>query len=161
MVVECRNGHKNRIPDRPETNKAYHCGRCKVEIHVVWPDTPIATIGSGEGAGGGVREPDPPSKVPAIVTVILLLCTVSRKWPYGFYTILRVVASGSAVYLAAGSNKLDKKPWVWLMGATAIVFNPIVPVRLDRSMWIYLDLAAALLFAASLLFVRSSSSVRR
>jgi hypothetical protein len=35
---------------------------------------------------------------------------------------------------------------------TAVLFNPLVPVRLDRSIWQIVDLAAGITFLASTVF---------
>jgi len=96
----------------------------------------------------------PVSKVPAISSIIFLLLAVSGRWPYGFYTLLRLVVCVSAVYLVFQANELKKTAWIWLMGGTALLFNPLIPVRLGRSDWQVFDLMAAVVFGVSLAAIR-------
>jgi surface polysaccharide O-acyltransferase-like enzyme len=44
--------------------------------------------------------------------------------------------------------------WVILMILIVVLFNPIIPVRLSRSTWFYLDLATAGVFTTHLFLVR-------
>ena len=46
------------------------------------------------------------------------------------------------------------KPWAIALMLIAVLFNPILPIHLDRSTWFYLDLGAAGIFVAHLIFVR-------
>ncbi len=160
MVVECRHGHKNRIPDTPVPGRDYRCGRCKESIHVVWAASPSDTTPYSAHRLRLNPEGSPISKVPAIACVILLTLAAFGKWPYGFYMFLRFVTFGSAAYLVWASNELKRRVWVWLMGVTAVLFNPIIPIRMGRSIWSYLDLVAALLFGVSLLSIRVSNARR-
>ncbi len=172
MVVRCRNGHNNRVPDTPKLNVAYRCGRadCRGPIDVVWGASSAGgeNVQAEAGAGPSVALAVPQSSVakgPAIVCIILLLLALGGKWPYGFYTFLRLVVCGGAAYLAFGAHSLNKRAWVWLMGATALLFNPMFRIPMTRSSWQVVDFVAALAFAASLLFIhdrrwRSSKRLR-
>ena len=82
----------------------------------------------------------------AAVAAFLLLAVWSR-WPYAAYRILRVSVCATATYLAVRSYGLRKQPWVWIMGTTAAIFNPFVPLRLPRSQWQVLDFGAVVVFA--------------
>jgi hypothetical protein len=94
------------------------------------------------------------SKVPSVACVVVLLTAVFERWPYGFYTVLRIVVCLSAAYLAFEAKKLRKPRWMWLMVGTALLFNPVAPVGLSRSDWQPLDLIAAVLFAVSVSAIR-------
>lgn len=86
------------------------------------------------------------SKWPAIASIFLLLVAAFSRWPYGFYVFMRFMVCGSAVYLAVGSHKATKHSWAWVMGGVAVLFNPVMPVRMYRHDWRYFDLLAALIF---------------
>ena len=90
-----------------------------------------------------------------IVPAILLVIAVARL-PYGYYTFTRIVACGAAVLIAAvGFMDRPRAPaWSTLMVLVAVLFNPLLPIRLDRATWHYLDLGAALIFVSHLLMVR-------
>ena len=101
------------------------------------------------------------SRWPAAVLIAFLVLAVVGSWPYGVFTLLRFVVCGSAVYLAIQADAQEKQRWTWLMGGTALPFNPIVPVYLTREIWQVLDLIVAGVFAVSLPALRSGVSVRR
>lgn len=88
------------------------------------------------------------SKLPAIIPAALLLGAVFGHWPYGFYTLMRFVVCGCAIYLAVNANRGGSGAWPWIMGGIAVLFNPIVPVRMHRSDWQIVDLVAALTLLA-------------
>jgi hypothetical protein len=161
MVVRCRNGHNNRVPDTPKPNETYRCGRpdCRGPIDVIWGPSSVGAenVQGDADAKASVALPvrgSSTAKGLAIVCIILLLLAVVGKWPYGFYVLLRLVICGSAAYLAFAAHSLDKRAWIWLMGATALLFNPVVRIPMARSSWQVVDFVAALVFAASLLFIR-------
>jgi hypothetical protein len=81
-----------------------------------------------------------------MVTSALLLFAVADL-PYGYYTFLRIVACGAFAFSAftyADSNKIITT--VFAIGA--IIFNPLIPIHMDKDEWIVIDLAAAA-FSAS------------
>jgi uncharacterized membrane protein len=87
------------------------------------------------------------SRLPAIIPALLLLAAVFGRWPYGFYTLLRFVVCGCSAYLAVKANNTRNVAWTWIMGGMAVLFNPILPIRIHRSDWQVVDaLAAVTLF---------------
>lgn len=70
--------------------------------------------------------------------------------PYGFYTLLRLVVTGAALFLAYSEYQALQRVTVWIvvLAALAILFNPVVPVHLTREIWAPIDIAAAVLFVA-------------
>lgn len=67
--------------------------------------------------------------------------------PYGYYNLLRLVVSATTGYLAYEEYERRGRMNVWTVGFTpmAILFNPMVPITLDRSMWAPIDVVAACL----------------
>ena len=69
--------------------------------------------------------------------------------PYGYYTFLRIVVclcAAVAAYLAfKAHNRMDV--FVAISVAVAIVFNPIIPVYLNKGLWGVIDVVAAIWFA--------------
>ena len=86
------------------------------------------------------------SRVPAVTSIVFLAFAVLGSWPYGFYTLLRLVVCGSAVYLAVQFNSRSDGVWIWVMAGVALLFNPVVPVGLTRDTWVLLDVATAVVF---------------
>ena len=85
-------------------------------------------------------------KIPYIAIIALSLLALFPL-PYGYYTFLRI-----AVTLCAGMTsyiyfKSDDKGWLmWACTATAIIFNPIIPIHLTREIWVVLNIVVAGLF---------------
>jgi hypothetical protein len=94
-----------------------------------------------------------PSSIARLVAIALLLWALDHH-AYGYYQILRWVVCGAAVYSAFVAMGSKKTPWAWALGITAVLFNPIIPIHLRRDSWAFIDVIAAILFAASTFFVR-------
>lgn len=69
--------------------------------------------------------------------------------PYGYYQFLRVAVTLIAGVAAYQELEQSNKTAFALFLVTALLFNPILPVYLNRSLWLPIDLAAALLFVLS------------
>lgn len=83
---------------------------------------------------------------PAIVAIIFLLLAL-LDWPYGFYTLLKWIVTGVAVYYAYTIYESIKKTnsWFWILIAIAILNNPIAPIHLgDKGLWNIIDVIIAL-----------------
>ena len=94
------------------------------------------------------------SKIPATISIVFLALSIAN-WPYGYYTLLRFVVCPSAAYLAVQAIEVEKMKWAWTMGIITVLFNPILPVHLDKSTWQLFDLIAAAIFATSIGYIRS------
>ena len=89
-----------------------------------------------------------------ILTVLLSLATAHM--PYGYHTFLRIIVCGFAVVIAAAGweGGTASRKWSVAFIAMAIQFNPLIPIYLKRTTWIYFDLIAACVIVAHLLFMR-------
>lgn len=154
MIVRCPKGHQSRIPDDSPPQTKYRCPICKMRIEVVWApgvsSPPPADMVVMSEHSSHSTDRYHVSIVAAFISIFLLLMAVFAKWPYGFYTLLRIVVCGSSLYIAFSAATLNKKLWVWIMGATAVLFNPLIPIHLHRSTWQAIDFIAAVVFAVSL-----------
>ena len=89
------------------------------------------------------------------IIAILFLLGALGDWPYGYYQILRWVVSVSAAYfciLIYNSPKGRSGAWVWIFGAIAVLFNPIVPIYLSKSTWQPIDIVVAIIFFVSIFY---------
>jgi len=84
---------------------------------------------------------------PPITTSIILLLLAILPFPYGYYTLLKLVVCLTALFLTWFSYKAQKTAWVWIMGFIALIFNPFVPLHLGRALWVAVDLLIAVVFA--------------
>jgi hypothetical protein len=93
-------------------------------------------------------------KVFSVISILILLLAIPSIWPYVYYQILRWVVTGTALFLLWTAYELEKKTWLWIMGAVAILFNPIAPIYLDKGIWAVIDFIVAIVFIISLLKIK-------
>lgn len=90
-----------------------------------------------------------------LIASALLLFAVKDGLPYGYFTILRFVVCAITTYLAyTAYEKNSESLWVWAFGFIAILFNPLIPIYLQRSQWGPIDLIAGLFLISSMLFFK-------
>lgn len=84
-----------------------------------------------------------------LIASILLLCAL-LPLPYGFYTFLRlfITLAGGVnaynIYQDSSNNFL-----FWLFVNISILYNPIIPVHLDRGTWMMINIITAVVFLAN------------
>ena len=86
-----------------------------------------------------------PQAIPCIVAAVFLFLAF-LDWPYGYYQLLRLVVTGAAAWVAYIAFTGKKQ---WLMAIfiiVALLFNPLVPVRLGRETWAGIDVLCAVGF---------------
>ena len=64
--------------------------------------------------------------------------------PYGYYTLLRLIACAVFAWAAYVSfeNKKALLPWVFIV--LALLFNPVIEVYLSKELWAAIDLGSAI-----------------
>ena len=82
----------------------------------------------------------------SVVSGVLLILAIPSGWLYGYYVFLRWAIFVSAIVVANGFHKAKLMAWVFVFGALAFLFNPIVPIYLNKASWVGIDLVAAMLF---------------
>ncbi len=81
-----------------------------------------------------------PRKTIALVTSVAVVIGLGDL-PYGYYTLLRLMISGFSLFLLLGDMPIGVAWQRWLTGACAVLYNPIVPLRIgDKGIWIVLNL---------------------
>ena len=67
--------------------------------------------------------------------------------PYGYYTLLRLFLCGTSLFFWLG-NKIVFDDWHrWILAATAVLYNPVVPIRIgEKGIWEILNVATVILF---------------
>jgi hypothetical protein len=84
-----------------------------------------------------------------LITAVLLFVALGRH-AYDYYTLLRWIACGVAAFTAFQAAQIKKFGWLFVFVITALVLNPISPLRLKRDTWAIVDAAAALLLLMSI-----------
>lgn len=84
-----------------------------------------------------------------LIPAIFLFLALLDGWPYGFFTLLRFIVFTATAYIAYIVYDQQRDGWVWSFGLIAVLFNPFIPVYLDRNTWVIIDLFVALFLVAS------------
>ncbi len=92
-----------------------------------------------------------------LIAVAMLFWALGRH-AYGYYVVLRWVVCGAGIATAILASGLKKTGWLWIFVSVAVLFNPILPVHLNRDTWTLLDVAAAILILASVVAVPGGST---
>lgn len=85
------------------------------------------------------------TKIMCWVVGAALLLALAR-WPYAYYTALRIVVTLSSAILAYYAISQGPRWAVWMFIAIAIVFNPIFPLHLGRAVWRPIDIICGFAF---------------
>lgn len=94
-----------------------------------------------------------------ILTIIasgFLFMALLDGLPYGFFTLLRFVVCSVGIYIAYKIYEDNKESlWVWAFAGMAILFNPIIPIYLQRETWIVIDLIIGIFLLVSIFFIKT------
>lgn len=91
---------------------------------------------------------DIPYKVLGLVSVFLFVAVAPM--PYGFYTFVKIIVCGCAgVACYQLWDKGCKGPWLYVWGVITILFNPLIPISMEKEIWMVIDALAGLIFAYS------------
>jgi len=82
---------------------------------------------------------------------ILVLCVAALRLPTAnFQVLLEIVISVTALLVVTQAVRLRKYLWAAGFGVIAVLFNPILPVALSRTTWLWLDWVCFMTFLVSL-----------
>lgn len=90
-----------------------------------------------------------------IMAGVALLFAIPTGWPYSFYILLRWFIFASSLVVSYGFYSSKVSPWAFIFGGIAFLFNPIVPIYLNKTTWVSLD------FISAILFFIASGSIRK
>ena len=76
---------------------------------------------------------------------VFLLDAAQGRHSYGFYMMLRLIATVGAVYWALRVHREGMEGWVWAFVVLALLMNPFVPIRMHRTDWQPIDLVLGVL----------------
>lgn len=98
------------------------------------------------------------SVVPAVIASVLLIASFFQ-WPYGYYSLLKIIVTGVAIYYAFYLYEVLKQHgfWFWVLIGIAIIFNPIFPIYLkDKTVWNAIDILVAIFLIVLILKYRNN-----
>ena len=93
--------------------------------------------------------------VPQLITSLMLLWALNPANPYGYYILLRWVCCAVFAYLALQALAQEKQRWVWVLGITAAVCNPIMRVHMTRGIWSVINVITIGIAVASILALKA------
>ena len=90
-----------------------------------------------------------------LIAAALLFDAAVERHPYSFYALLRWICCPVFAYSAFAAYENKKVVWVWVFGVLAALYNPILPVHLDRSTWIGVNwITLGIIAVAGICFLR-------
>ena len=95
--------------------------------------------------------------VPQIIAIIMLLWALNPQNPYGYYVLLRIVLCAICVFLAFRAQEIRNNAWVWILGVTAVIYNPIIRIHLTREIWSVVNVATIIVLAITFGTLRKRS----
>ena len=80
----------------------------------------------------------------ALITIVIL-ALAPLHWPYGYYTVLRIVTTITFVGLVFDAHLRKKTPYlVIILGGIALLYNPLIPISLSKEIWTVINYATIL-----------------
>ena len=95
--------------------------------------------------------------VAVIYICAAMLFVAAAPLPYGYYTLLRLVACGVFAFAAFITAERKNKILPWAFGLLALLFNPIVKVHLLKEAWALVDIAAGIFLLVTVKAVRANA----
>lgn len=89
----------------------------------------------------------------------LMLIIATQDLPYSYYQLLRLVVFTSSIFLVWYFIKSKVLILGWLFVIPALIFNPITPLYLEKSLWVSIDIIIAGLFFASLMAAKYENKI--
>ena len=85
----------------------------------------------------------------SVPPAVLYLCVAAllvgaAPLPYGYYILLRVIACVVFAWGAVLTFDKGNRVLPWMLGALALLFNPIAKVHLQKEVWAMVDIGAAI-----------------
>jgi len=96
-----------------------------------------------------------------LIPAIFLCIVPFFKFPYGIYTLLRIVITLSAAFIIYDNYKKTNKAntTILVFSLILIIFNPIFPIRLNREMWLPIDLITAAIYFYHYMKIRKQNDL--
>jgi hypothetical protein len=88
----------------------------------------------------------------------MLLWALNPENPYGYYILLRVVCCGVFGFLAVQTLTQGKQGWTWTLGITAVIYNPVIRVHLNRDIWSVVNVATIIVAVTSIILLKSGKA---
>ena len=74
-----------------------------------------------------------------LIAAVMLVFAAAEKQSDSFYTLLRWVCCAVFAFSGVTSFQMKRMLWLCIFGVLAVLFNPILPLGLNRTQWIVAD----------------------
>lgn len=99
--------------------------------------------------------------IPQLIAILMLLWALYPDNPYGYYNLLRVICCAVCVYLCVQGIVLENKTWPWILGVTAVIYNPIIPVKMARAIWTVVNILTIIMLGVSVFVLKRNGQKQR
>lgn len=89
-----------------------------------------------------------------ITSAVMLFLGMFSGWPYGYYTLLRFVIFIVGCLITMAAHKMQRHGLMVAIGLIAVLFNPVIPVHLDKTTWRIIDFMVGVVFLILLFKIR-------
>lgn len=90
----------------------------------------------------------------ARLLVAALLVWALAKHPIGYYTVLRLVTCSVCAYGAYLAVQWKQIGWAFVFGTIALLFQPLIALRMTKQTWVYVDVVTAVFLVATIFLFR-------
>jgi hypothetical protein len=87
-----------------------------------------------------------------VIAAALLFDALGRH-KYDYFTLLRWISCGVCAFTAFQAAEVKKFGWLWIFAISAIILNPVAPLRLKRETWNIVDIAAGVLLLVAIVMI--------
>ena len=92
--------------------------------------------------------------LPQVVSGVMLLWALYPGNPSGYYTLLHWFCCGTLIYQACRAVSQKRQIWIWILGITALVYNPIFRIHFHRDLWFAINIITAVIVVVSILALK-------
>ena len=87
---------------------------------------------------------------PVIYIAVGMLWIGAAPLPYGYFTLLRLVVTVVFAWAAYVAYQRKHNILPYAFGLSALLFNPVIPIYLDKTLWTVIDIAAGFFLLATI-----------
>ena len=95
-----------------------------------------------------------------LIPAILLIIAPLISFPYGFYTLLRIIVtltSAVIIYQSYKINRINEHSIIFLF--ILILYNPLIPIYLSREVWLPINFATSGIYLYTLFKIKKILSI--
>ena len=102
--------------------------------------------------------------IPQVIGIAMLLWALNPANPYAYYILLRWICCAIFACLAVQALRKKQSGWAWVLGVTAAIYNPFIPLHLNREIWTFVNIVTIAVALGSIFFLKmapAGETVRR